>query len=87
LRKLLDRLHRVLLDHPRLANEPASARLATATPSAITVEVSAIALTGDDEEHLAIREEVLLTMLELIRSCGCDTAEPAAAPTVMRAAA
>jgi MscS family membrane protein len=87
LRKLLDRLHRVLLDHPRLANEPASARLASATPSAITVEVSAIALTGDDEEHLAIREEVLLTMLEIIRSCGCDAAEPIAAPSVMRAAA
>lgn len=88
LRKLLERLHQVLLDHPRLANEPASARLASATPSAIVVEVSAIALTGDDEEHLAIREEVLLTMLEVIRSCGCDAAaEPAAAPSVMRAAA
>jgi len=84
LRKLLDRLHRVLVDHPRLANEPASARLSSATPSAITVEVSAVALTGDDEEHLAIREEVLLTMMEVIRSCGCDTS---AEPTVMRAAA
>ena len=88
LRKLLDRLHRVLVDHPRLANEPASARLTSASPSAITVEVSAIALTGDDEEHLAIREEVLLTMMEVIRSCGCDTsAEPTASPAVMRAAA
>jgi MscS family membrane protein len=88
LRKLLDRLHRVLVDHPRLANEPASARLSAATPSAITVEVAAIALTGDDDEHLAIREEVLLTMMEVIRSCGCDTsAEPIASPTVMRAAA
>ena len=88
LRRLLDRLHRVLVDHPRLANEPASARLTSATPSAITVEVSAIALTGDDEEHLAIREEVLLTMMEVIRSCGCDTsAEPTVSPAVMRAAA
>jgi MscS family membrane protein len=88
LRKLLDRLHRVLVDHPRLANEPASARLSSATPSAITVEVSAIALTGDDDEHLAIREEVLLTMMEVIRSCGCDTsAEPTASPAIMRAAA
>ena len=88
LRKLLDRLHRVLVDHPRLANDPASARLSSATPSAITVEVSAIALTGDDDEHLAIREEVLLTMMEVIRSCGCDTsAEPTASPAIMRAAA
>ncbi|MCX7430023.1 MAG: mechanosensitive ion channel [Planctomycetia bacterium] len=88
LRKLLERLHRVLVDHPRLANEPASARLSSATPSAITVEVSAIALTGDDDEHLAIREEVLLTMMEVIRSCGCDTsAEPTVSPAIMRAAA
>jgi MscS family membrane protein len=88
LRKLLDRLHRVLVDHPRLANEPASARLSSATPSAITVEVSAIALTGDDDEHLAIREEVLLTMMEVIRACGCDSsAEPTASPAMIRAAA
>jgi hypothetical protein len=88
LRKLLDRLHRVLIDHPRLANEPASARLSSATPSAITVEVSAIALTGDDDEHLAIREEVLLTMMEVIRACGCDSsAEPTGSPAMMRAAA
>jgi MscS family membrane protein len=88
LRKMLQRLHDVLLDHPRLANEPASARLASATPSAITVEVSAIALTGDDDEHLAIREEVLLEMMDVIRSCGCDTsAEPTASPAMMRSAA
>ncbi len=88
LRKLLDRLHRVLVDHPRLANDPASARLTSATPSAITVDVSAVALTGDDEEHLAIREEVLLSMMEIIRSCGCDAAaEPTASATMMRAAA
>jgi MscS family membrane protein len=88
LRKLLERLHRVLVDHPRLANEPASARLSSATPSAITVEVSAIALTGDDDESLAIREEVLLTMMEVIRACGCDSsAEPTASPAIMRAAA
>ena len=88
LRKLLDRLHRVLVDHPRLANDPASARLSSATPSAITVEVSAIALTGDDDEHLAIREEVLLTMMEVIRACGCDSsAEPTVSPAMIRAAA
>lgn len=88
LRKLLERLHRVLVDHPRLANEPASARLSSATPSAITVDVSAIALTGDDDESLAIREEVLLTMMEVIRACGCDSsAEPTTSPTMMRAAA
>lgn len=88
MRKLLERLHRVLIDHPRLANDPASARLSSATPSAITVEVSAIALTGDDDESLAIREEVLLTMMEVIRSCGCDnSAEPTASPAIMRSAA
>ena len=88
LRKLLERLQRVLIDHPRLANEPATARLASATPSAISVDVAAVALTGDDEEHLAIREEVLLTMMEVIRSCGCDTsAIPTASPAMMRAAA
>lgn len=88
LRKLLDRLRRVLVDHKRLANEPANARLASATPSAISVDISAVALTSDDDEHLAIREEVLLTMMDVIRDCGCDTsAEPTASPALMRAAA
>jgi len=88
LRKLLARLQRVLIDHPRLASAPATARLASATPSAISVDVSAVAMTGDDEEHLAIREEVLLTMMEVIRACGCDTsAEPTASPAALRAAA
>jgi MscS family membrane protein len=86
LRQLLERLHRVLIDHPRLANEPASARLASATPGAITVEVSAVALTGDDDDHLAIREEVLLAMLDVIRSAG-RSAEPAAPARTIRAAA
>lgn len=88
LRKLLDRLQRVLVDHKRLADGPANARLASATPSAISVDVSAVALTSDDDEHLAIREEVLLTMMDVIRDCGCDTsAEPTASPALMRAAA
>ena len=88
LRKLLQRLQGVLVEHPRLANEPANARLASATPSAISVEISAIALTGDDQEHLAIREEVLLTMLEVIRSSVGDAAvDTVAPPTMLRAAA
>jgi len=86
LRKLLERLQQVLVDHPRLADTPATARLASATPDAIGVEVSAVALTGDDQEHLAIREDVLLAMMEVIRGYGSET-QPAAGSAALRSAA
>jgi len=88
LRKLLQRLQQVLVDHPRLADAPATARLASATPDAISVEVSAVAITGDDQEHLAIREEVLLSMMEVIRDSGCESQGTAnAASPPLRSAA
>jgi MscS family membrane protein len=67
LRALLARLRQVLVDHPRLANKPVDARLTAQSSDALTVELSAMALTEDDQEFAAIREDVLLTVMEIVQ--------------------
>lgn len=79
LRSLLSRLQQVLVDHPRLASDPVAARLVGQGSDGLSVEVSAVALTADDREFAAIREEVLLASMEVVAA-----AEPAA---TLRAAA
>jgi MscS family membrane protein len=79
LRSLLARLRQVLADHPRLATQPIAARLVGQSDAGLAVEVSAVALTADDREFAAIREEVLLAAMEVTAA-----AEPAA---TLRAAA
>jgi small-conductance mechanosensitive channel len=79
LRSLLARLRQVLVDHPRLAADPVAARLVGQSGDGLSVEVSAVALTAEDREFAAIREEVLLASLEVVAA-----AEPAA---TLRAAA
>lgn len=79
LRSLLARLRQVLVDHPRLATEPVAARLVGQSGDGLSVEVSAVALTADDREFAAIREDVLLAAMEVTAA-----AEPAA---TLRAAA
>jgi MscS family membrane protein len=65
LRSILARLRQVLADHPRLATDPVAARLVGQSGDELSVEVSAVALTADDREFAAIREEVLLAAMEL----------------------
>ena len=67
LRALLAQLRQVLIDHPRLANKPVDARLTGQTSDALTVELSAMALTEDDQEFAAIREDVLLAVMEVVQ--------------------
>ena len=87
LRDLLARLRQVLIDQPRLANQPVSARLTSQGPDTLTVEVSAIALTDDEQEFGAIREEVLLAIMDLISGRALDhLAEPAVKPSLRTAA-
>jgi MscS family membrane protein len=86
-RELLTRLRQVLVDHPRLATKPVNARLTGQGPSAITVEVSAVVLTDDEQEYGAVREEVLLAIMETINACERAAADTGSGPRTLRAAA
>jgi MscS family membrane protein len=85
LRELLARLRQVLVDHPRLANKPVDARLTAQSADSLTVELSAMALTEDEQEFAAIREDVLLTVMELVQEAtgGSEAGDP---PRSLRAA-
>jgi len=85
LRALLARLRQVLVDHPRLADKPVDARLTAQSADTLTVELSAMALTEDDQEFAAIREDVLLTVMEIVQDA-TGQAESADGPRSLRAA-
>jgi len=67
LRSLLARLRQVLVDHPRLADKPVDARLTGQSGDALTVELTAMALTEDEQDFAVIREDVLLAVMELVQ--------------------
>jgi MscS family membrane protein len=67
LRSLLARLRQVLVDHPRLAEKPVDARLTGQSGDALTVELTAMALTEDEQDFAAIREDVLLAVMEIVQ--------------------
>ena len=83
LRGLLKQFEQLLIDHPRLANKPVAARLTAQGPDALSVTVSAVALTADEEDFASIREDVLLAIMEVVAASGCE----ATATSTIRVAA
>ena len=81
LRALLERMQRILAAHPRLAAKPVGVRVVAQSSGGYAVQVSAVALTADEQEFQAIREDVLLSLLEEVRA-----ADDADAPARARAA-
>lgn len=71
-RELLTRFRDLLGDHGRLDPDSPRVRLTGQSSEAYTIEVTALALTGDEGESQAIREEILLSILDEIerRRCG-----------------
>lgn len=85
-RELLTRFRDLLGEHARLDPDSPRVRLTGQASDAYTIEVTALALTGDDGEMQTIREEVLLAIMDEIerRRCGAGAEDP---PTlVLRAA-
>lgn len=78
MRALLERMERILAAHPRLAAKPVGARVVAQASGGYAVQVTAIALTADEQEFQAIREDVLLTLLEEVRAAGDAAAPPRA---------
>jgi MscS family membrane protein len=77
MRFVLAELRRLLYEHPKVEAESARVRLADFSDSALTLEVFAYILTTDYAEFAAIREDVLLRMMDIVEKSGSGFAVPA----------
>jgi len=78
LRWCLTELRKLLVAHPRVSQAPAAprVRLVGFSASALDVEVQAYAETTVWDEFLAVREDVLLRVLDLLAAAGTGLAYP-----------
>jgi len=76
LRYLLAQLRRLLYEHAKIEHESARIRFASIDSSALNLEVFSYILTRDYAEFTAIREDVLLRMLEIIEESGSGLGFP-----------
>ena len=76
LRFLLVALRRMLTAHPRIAAESVRVRFTAYGEWSLNVEIFALAETTVAEDFLAIQEDVLLRIMDLVREAGSDFAYP-----------
>jgi MscS family membrane protein len=76
LRFLLATIRELLVTHPRIHQETARARLVGFGSSSLDIELFAFATTRDRIEFLAIREDILLRVMELVEQSGTALAYP-----------
>ena len=76
LRYLLAQLRRLLYEHAKIEHESARIRFAAIDSSALNLEVFSYVLTRDFAEFTAIREDVLLRMLEIVEKSGSGLGFP-----------
>jgi MscS family membrane protein len=77
LRFVLSEMRRLLYSHPKIETTTVRVRLTDIAAAAPTVEVLAYVLTQDFNEFAAVREDVLLRMLDIVESSGTGLALPA----------
>ncbi len=76
LRSLLSKIRVLLQQDARVATEPARVRLIGFGESSLNVEIYCHVLTGNWGEFLAIREDLLLRIMDLIAESGTQLALP-----------
>jgi MscS family membrane protein len=76
LRYLLAELRRMLYAHPKIESNSAGIRFANFDTSALRLEISAYVLTRDSNEFLAIREDLLLRIMDIVERSGTGIAFP-----------
>jgi MscS family membrane protein len=76
LRFVLAELRKLLLAHPRVAPDPARVRLTGFGQSSIDLEVFAYVNTPDWGEFLAVQEDILLRVMDIVRQAGTSMAFP-----------
>ena len=76
LRFLLAEIRRMLYEHPKVETDTARIRFASFDNSALSLEVFSYVLTRDYAEFTAIREDVLLRILDIVDKSGSGFAFP-----------
>jgi len=76
LRYLLAEIRRILYEHPKVESDGASIRFANFDSSALRLEIFSYVLTRDANEFNAIREDLLLRIMEIVEKSGTAFAFP-----------
>jgi MscS family membrane protein len=76
LRYLLAEIRRMLYEHPKIESDSASIRFANFDNSALRLEIASYVLTRDSNEFAAIREDLLLRIIDIVGKSGSGFAFP-----------
>jgi MscS family membrane protein len=76
LKRVLGEVTTMLREHPRVETSTAWIRLARLADSGLELEMQAYILTRDFDEYTAVREELLLRVMDIVESCGTALASP-----------
>jgi MscS family membrane protein len=76
MRYVLVEVRRLLYEHPKVETEGARSRFVSFDLSALTMEIFCYILTRDDKEFLAIREDILLRIMDIVDAAGSGFAFP-----------
>jgi MscS family membrane protein len=76
LRMVLAEIRRVLAEHEKIEKNTTRVRLIELAASALNVELVCYILTRDFEEFAAVREEVLMQIMNLVEDSGAKLASP-----------
>jgi MscS family membrane protein len=84
LRYLLAEVRRMLYEHSKVESESARIRLAGFENNSLSLEIFSYVLTRDFTEFTAIREDLLLRIMEIVEKSGTSLASPSRAVYVHR---
>jgi MscS family membrane protein len=76
LRYLIAEIRRLLYQHPKVESDTASVRFANFDTSALRLEIFSYVLTRDANEFAAVREDLLLRIMEIVERSGTGLAIP-----------
>jgi len=76
LRVVLAELRKLLLAHPKLSNDPARVRFGGFGAHSLDVEIFTYVLTRDYNEFLAVREDLYLRIMDVVKAAGSGLAFP-----------
>ena len=84
LRDVLANVRKLLLEHPRVLEDPARVRLVEFGPHSFQLEAFAYVDSSDWNEFLGIREELFLQIADAVEAAGTRLAVPAQTPYLAR---
>jgi MscS family membrane protein len=76
LRYVLSEVRRLLYSHPKIETKTVRVRLTDIAAGSLNVEVLSYVLTVDFNEFAAVREDLLLRMMDLVEDAGASVAMP-----------